>query len=437
MAVQPVSAVMSAATRDILSGRSTMPCCRTLTTIDSCLVSQNCIKHKAMCSYSHSPSRGELPISKARLWSAEAKTVVRQWREARSMPISDDRIGATLDPYVFSTDDLHFVYQVVKNQHRLENMGVSKLTVASSYLPTFFPIIPMSRLAMNGVLALSAYQVASVTHSGYACHKEYQYQELAFQELRKCLDNLEPEHVDGALVASLALLWLCEDMSVHHVSLGIQDADTIRSSRGKIAAGISAVSTNLQDSEQSNSLECQILQTFERSVHQSEFCHMIAHAWGQTVNMPTTPDPGCRNTSGLQKIIDEMWKFAKVLGDHKPDDDTRRQLSLLIALAEDMVKVGPIASTDKHSEWFRLLRYYKLSLPFKDLLTDKDLSNILMVNAYLHTVALYSPPQLTQPYSIDLRVDLPSLLDETLLHLGSSGAYVRLLRELKAIVLLR
>ncbi|RKK24149.1 hypothetical protein BFJ67_g16768 [Fusarium oxysporum f. sp. cepae] len=378
---------------------------------------RNCTKHKVKCSYHDTPSQVVLlrkapslnrqpnarSISKARPWSAEAKTVVRHWRETRSMPISDDRIGATLDPHIFSDDDLHFVYQLVKNQHRLENMGVSKLTVASSYLPTFFRIIPWSRFAMNGVLALSAHQVASVTDSEYTRLKKVRYQTLAIQELRECLSNLQPKHVDAALVTSLALLWLCEDMS----------------SRGRIAVGISA-----------------ILQTYERSDHQSEFCHMIAHAWGQTANIQTTPNPGCGNTSGLQKIIKEMRKFAEVLGDHEPDDGTWRQLILLIALAEDMVKVEPITSTDKQSEWFQLL-HYNLPPPLRDLLTDKDVSSMLMVNAYLHAVTLYSPPQLTQPCLIDLRVDLPSLLDETLQQVRSIDAYVRLLKELKAIVLSR
>ncbi|KAF6517565.1 hypothetical protein HZS61_003126 [Fusarium oxysporum f. sp. conglutinans] len=79
-----------------------------------------------------------------------------------------------------------------------------------------------------------------------------------------------------------------------------------------------------------------------------------------------------------------MRKFEEILEEHEPDDDTWRQLRLLIALAEDLIKVEPSTPADKQFERFRLLRYYKLWLPLNDLLTDKDLSSILMVNAYLH-----------------------------------------------------
>ncbi|EGU76354.1 hypothetical protein FOXB_13136 [Fusarium oxysporum f. sp. conglutinans Fo5176] len=303
---------------------------------------QNCIKHKAVCSYSHSPTHEGLLLDDSH--------ETTPFKSRRPWP------------------------DKVKAEHRLTIMGVSKLTVISSYLPSFFRIIPMSRLAMNGVLALSAHQVASVTDSKYARLKKDHYQILAIQELIKCLPNLKPEHVDGALAASMALLWLCEDMSVHHVSLGIGDTDTFRSSRGMIAAGISA------------------------------------------------------------HIISEMWKFDEILKSHESCDGTRRQLSLLIALAEGMVKVEPITSAGKQSGWLQLLRYFKLSLPLRDLITCKNISGILMVNAYLHAVALYSPPHPTQPYLIDLRVDLQNLLDETLQQTRPIDAYVRLLDELKAIV---
>ncbi|KAF6518238.1 hypothetical protein HZS61_002316 [Fusarium oxysporum f. sp. conglutinans] len=268
-------------------------------------------------------------------------------------------------------------------------------------LISFFRIASSCRLAMNGVLALSAYHIASVTHCQHARRKEYQYQMLAIQDLGRCLSNLGPENADGALVASMALLWLCEDMS----------------SRGQIAAGISA-----------------ILQTCQGLGHQSEFCRMIAQAWRQTAHLHTTPKPEYGDTNGLQHIIAEMRKFEEILKEHEPDDDTWRQLRLLIALAEDLIKVEPSTPADKQFERFRLLRYYKLWLPLNDLLTDKDLSSILMVNAYLHAVALHTPPQTSQAYMIDLGVNLPSLLNETLRQIRPVEPYVRLLDELKVIL---
>ncbi|KAM0408741.1 hypothetical protein ACHAPD_011737 [Fusarium lateritium] len=280
-------------------------------------------------------------------------------------------------------------------------MGVSKLTIISSYLPSFFRIIASSRLAMNGVLALSAYQVASVTHCQHARRKEYQYQMLAIQDLRKCLANFSPEHADGALVASMSLLWLCEDMS----------------SRCQISEGITA-----------------ILQTCQRLGHRSGFYLMLAKAWQPASDRCIAPMSEFERSLILQDLIIEMYRFQILLREKNPEDDTWRKLRMLIALAQDLAKLDPSSSPEKQFERVRLLRDYQLWLPLNDLLSGRNLSNTLMVNAYLYTLALYAQRHTSQADMIDSTIDLRDLLETTLRQVSPIESYIEPLNNLKALV---
>ncbi|KAG6980131.1 hypothetical protein FocnCong_v009581 [Fusarium oxysporum f. sp. conglutinans] len=161
---------------------------------------------------------------------------------------------------------------------------------------------------------------------------------------------------------------------------------------------------------------------------------MLAKAWLPAADWNTTPKPDSENSNGLQRIMVEMQKFKAILREHEPDDDTWRQLRLLIALTQDLIDLDSSTQADKQFERIRVLRDYKLWLPLNGLLAGKNLSSTLMINAYLYTIALHAQRQMPQTYMIDQGVGIPSLLKETLRQITPIKPYVESLNSLKALV---
>jgi hypothetical protein len=129
-----------------------------------------------------------------------------------------------------------------------------------------------------------------------------------------------------------------------------------------------------------------------------------------------------------------MYRFKTLLKEQEPGDDTWRKLRLLVSLAQDLAKLDPSTPADKQFERVRLLRDYKLWLPLNDLLSGRNLSNTLMVNAYLYTLALYAQRHTSQACMIDSTIDLEDLLEETMRQVSPIEAYAEPLNNLKALV---
>jgi hypothetical protein len=159
---------------------------------------------------------------------------------------------------------------------------------------------------------------------------------------------------------------------------------------------------------------------------------MIAKAWRPASSWHITLKPDGEGSSGLHRLIIEMQNFKSLLKEQESEDDNWRQLRLLITLAEDVTKLDSSTHVEKQFERIRLLRDYKLWLPLNGLLTGKNLSSTLMVNAYLYTIALYAQRQISQVN--DLGVDLLSLLNETLRHVTHIKSYTGPIKNLMALV---
>lgn len=212
------------------------------------------------------------------------------------------------------------------------------------------------------------------------------------------------------------------------------NTDMKRSSRRQISEGISAVITGSIVVKTLELITAQILQTCGRLGYQSGLYRMIAKAWRPASHWHTTPKPNSERSNRLKYIIIEMQKFKALSKEEEPDNDTWKQLRLLIALAEDLTKLDSSTPADKQFERIRLLRDCNLWFPLNSLLTAKSLSSTLMVNAYLYTIALYAQRRTSQAYMIDLGVDLPNLLEETLRQVRPMKSYIGSLNSLKAFV---
>lgn len=161
---------------------------------------------------------------------------------------------------------------------------------------------------------------------------------------------------------------------------------------------------------------------------------MLAKAWRPASDRPASPMPDCERSMVLHDLIIEMHKFKSLLKEQEPGDDAWRKLRMLIALAQDLAKLDPSTPADRQFERVRLLRDYKLWLPLNDLLSGKNLSSTLMVNAYLYSLALYAQRHTSQAYMIDSMVDLQDLLEETLRQVNTIESYVESINGLRALV---
>lgn len=160
---------------------------------------------------------------------------------------------------------------------------------------------------------------------------------------------------------------------------------------------------------------------------------MLAKAWQPAADRCTTPISEIEKSLMLQGLIIEMYRFQNILKEQDPEDDTWRKLRMLIALAQDLAKLDPSSSADKQFECVRMLRDYQLWLPLNDLLSGRNLSNTLMVNGYLYTLALYAQRHTPQAHMIDSTIDLRELLQNTLRQVRPSESYVEPLNNLKAL----
>ncbi|KAF4465772.1 hypothetical protein FALBO_7376 [Fusarium albosuccineum] len=375
---------------------------------------QNCTKHKVRCAFHDAGSHYEAQlqdtvpgldtepgttVKPSRRWPAKVRAEVRQWRRTEVLPIPDFGDRIQVQPALYSDDELCYIYHAAKLNHQLMVIEAHHLTIMTVYAPSFFGIASKSRLVMNGLLALSASQVAFSSNCGFARHRAYQYQMLAIKDLQQALGTFSHDNADDVLAASMALLWLSEDMH----------------SRSQISRGITA-----------------ILKICHDWGFESDLFKLISNSWTGSANKPNKSST-VNNTyphlarvfkfNVLQRITIEMQKLRASLQHRELMDENAKRLQLLIVLAQNLSSLDPSAPANEQFEHMRLLRDYALWIPVCGLLAGNDLPSALLINAYLYIMVIQVYRQFPRAYMLDVGGDMISLLEETLRRVAATGDY--------------
>ncbi|KAM5384593.1 hypothetical protein ACJZ2D_001338 [Fusarium nematophilum] len=380
---------------------------------------QNCTKHNVRCSFHDVAAQCESPpeqppsgikaesppVSKpTRRWPAKIRAEVRQWRRSGVLPILDDVPDIQVTPALYSDDELCYIYHLASLYHQLSTMDANKLTILTCYAPSFFRIGSKSRLVMNALLALSAYQIAFSNNCCFARHRSYQYQMMAIQDLRQALGSFNDDRADEVLAASIALLWLSEDMYVPNLNFG-SPAHKRSQSRSQISNGISTV-----------------LEICRETGFKSDLYNLISKSWVNrhiaSYSNPTSPT-GDPSLSVLHCIITQAQRFQTSLRYRDPFDENVNRLHLVIELAQDISNLDPF--TPAVDERMRSLRDYALWVPVNGLLGGKDITSSLLVSVYLYLMVVQVYRQFPREALIEVGGDIVGMLEEMLRRVTASG----------------
>ncbi|KAJ3532084.1 hypothetical protein NM208_g6954 [Fusarium decemcellulare] len=396
-------------------------------TKDSLNGCQNCTKHQVKCAYQDNLAHDEASIPKGppcdddgvapradRLkthWPAQLRAEVRQWRRTGVSPFAHLTPFVRFQTVIYSDDELCHLYHIRRLYYLLTTMDACKLTVFSHFVPGFFRIASRSRLAMNGLLALSASQIAFSSECSFARYRACHYKAMAIRDLRKALTVFSLENADEVLAGSLTLLWLSEDWN----------------GWSQISQGISAV-RGIMDFCQDWSYGSELYDLATRLG--------LGRADNPSRTYHDNPETKANNQAAIQLIIMQMQRFALFLQNQAFTEKDLQRLQLLIELAQDIMDLNLSTTNEERFERMRQLRDCALWMPVNCLLTSRNLSNSLMVNVYLYAVLAQKRQLFPQGCTTETGDDLPSLLEETLNRVKMYGQYDGLIQEVESLVVL-